>query len=308
MTVESITGQAIDRIQALVKNAEGFTIHTTTPPSGVEGLPQSFPIGMDHRANQNGQGPFSLRKFAEEWRLFPERRRGTATVTTLESFIRLATYHRTSTTAVFADTGPRPSLTCVLDYHPTAAGDPEFCEHRVTYNFPLSDEFQAWSGQDGKTMDQGEFAAWVEEHIADLAEANPEETANNEALFRTKTATPGHMIELSRGLLVNVDSVMKNAVVLQTGEASMIFEEEHKDSAGGKLIVPGMFMVAIPIFVGGTPVRIPVRLRYRASRGKVSWFFQLFRWKAEVRGRILADLDMVADAGFPTYEGAPERS
>lgn len=304
-----ISGQAIDRIQELVKNAEDFTIHTVPVPNNADaGLPSSFPIGMDHRTNQNGLGPVPLRKFAEEWRVFPERRKGTATATTLHSFIELVNYHRIGSTAIFADTGQRPSLTCVVDYHPTPDGTPAFCEHRIVYTFPLSDEFQAWTKQDGQVMDQGEFTAWVEEHIADLTEATSEEVAKNEALFRTRTATPAHMIELSRGLAINVDSTVKNATVLQTGEASIIFEEEHKDATGAKLIVPGMFMVSIPVFVGGVPVRIPARLRYRVLRGKVTWFFQMFRWKAEVRERILADLAIVHDeTTVLTYEGAPER-
>ncbi len=309
MTETLIPGSAIERIQALAKNAEDFTVHTFETPKDIVGLPGTIPVGMDHRTNANGKGPIDLRDFAEKWRICPERRRGIATATTLASFIDLVNYHKLNESAIFAKTDHEsPSLLCVVDYHPEPSQFPSFCEHRIQYTFPLSDEFKAWSDQDAESMTQADFAAWVEEHIADLTAPTPEEETANEGLFRTRTATPAQMIELSRGLQVNVASVVKSATVLQTGEVGMVFQETHHDGAGEKLTVPGMFMVAIPIFVAGAAVRIPVRLRYRVSGGKVSWFFQMFRWRALVRERVVSDLEIVArETAIPAYEGHPER-
>ncbi len=306
---ETITGSAIEQIKALTKNAEDLTVHQFDPPEDVLGLPASIPVGMDHRSNANGKGPIDLREYAEKWRIFPERRKGTATATTLASFIGLVNYHKLQESAIFAVTSYKePSLLCVVDYHPVPAQVPSFCDHRIQYSFPVSDEFRAWSEQDAVPMAQTDFSAWVEEHIADLTAPTAEEEASNQDLFRTKTATPAQMIELSRGLQVNVASVVKSATVLQTGEVGMVFQETHHDGAGEKLTVPGMFMVAIPIFVAGEVVRIPVRLRYRVGSGKVSWFFQMFRWRALVRERVVADLDIVQqETSVPAYEGSPER-
>lgn len=295
----------VDRIAELGKEASDFEIETFSPPAGAVGLPSAIDFGFDHR---ECGGVKDLAELAEKWRLHPARRKGTAAITTLQSFISLVNRHKTEHSVIFAETTwPNPSLTAVVDYHEKENGKPQFNQHRVHYAFPLTDEFKEWAGRDGKAMTQHDFAAFIEDRVAELADPTEEERQEFEPLFNTRFATPADMLTLSRGLEVNVAAQVKNAVTLQSGEGQIVFVEEHKDGKGDKIIVPGLFMISVPAFLAGEPVRLPARLRYRAANGSLSWFYQLYRWKNFLRDRVVSDLSWAeSETELPAYEGKPE--
>lgn len=295
----------LKEIARLAREAAGLSFATITPPAGSIGLPSAIPVAVKH-----GQQPelVSLASEAERWRLFPKRRTGTAKVLTLESFTRLVEYHRTPTTVVFADTNWKtPSLTAVLDYHPNHGEAPQNGTHRVHYAFPLSEEWKAWSGINGQKLDQGQFAAFIEDHIAELATPTADEVAQAETTFGMKVATPAEMMQLSRGLTVNVESRVKQIKTLQTGEGVLEWNEQHTDADGKPLRVPGMFILSLAPFFNGSTARIPARLRYRAAGGSVTWYVQLFRPDVHVTNRIVADLyEFHEQTGITLFEGSPE--
>lgn len=304
---EAVNAEAVKEIAALAKHASGGTVLKISVPG--EGLPDTIPVLFDHR--QSGSGLTSLKRFIEEFRETPERKKGTARVNTLASFIDLTVRHMDKHSAIFAQASwPDPSLTAVLNYNEAnddAEGDARWGDHRVHYAFPVTDEFAAWAKQDGQTMSQADFAAFIEEHVFELADADSGERTQYEALFRTRFASPSQMVELSRGLQVFVSAIAKTNVTLQSGEGEITFAEEHMNHAGQKITVPGLFMVSMPAFLGGDPVRIPTRLRYRVSGGKIVWLFQMHLWKSVLRERVVADLALASSATkLPTYEGSPE--
>lgn len=301
---EAVNGEAVDKIAALAKSAADLQIASVSV-SGV-GLPSSFPLAFDRR--QGGAGLIGLRDQAEKWRIAPERKRGTAKLATLQSFIDLTNRHKDDHSVIFAVAEwPTPSLTAIINYNQSGDGAARFGDHRFVYPFPLTDEFKAWAGKYGTKMTQGEFAAFIEERVFELADPTPAEADQFEKILRTNFASPSRMMELSRGLQVNVESVAKSGVTLQSGEGEIQFVEEHRDQKGEKLIVPGLFMISLPAFIGGDPVRIPVRLRYRVSGGAITWFYQMYRWKEFLRERVIADLDLAEKhTSLPTFEGSPE--
>lgn len=306
---------AVEKIAALAKDAAGLTMHSVTTNGLGEGLPSSIPFAFDHRV---GGGIKDLTDVIEKWRLYPTRRRGTATVNTLQSLIDLTNRHKSPHSAVFCATSwPNPSITSVINYHdmvnstaaePAAAGaKAQFGDHRILYPFPVTEEFKAWADQDGEAMKQVEFAAFIEERVAELTQATPQEEAEFGQVFQTKMATPADMLVLSRGLEVNVAGSVKQQHRLQSGEAEIVFTEEHLDGAGNKITVPGLFMISVPAFLDGDPVRLPARLRYRVGGGQVTWFYQLYRWKELLRERVVADVATVeVETALPIYEGSPE--
>lgn len=300
------TGPAVDSISQLAQDAAGCSI-VDVPTDGLgDGLPPSVPFMFDHRSD--GGGMVQLKDTIEKYRLVPERRRGTAQATTLQSFIDLINYHKDESSALFAKAAwPGPSLTAIVDYHKVDK-KPRHLDHRIVYEFPVTDEFKAWIDFDGKPFTQGEFAAFIEEHAAELASPFDKERADYTSLFKTDFATPTMMITLSRGLQVNVEAVVKNHVTLQSGEGEIQFVEEHVDKKGDKLKVPGLFMVSVPAFLDGEPLRLPARLRYRVGGGKVTWFYQLYRWKFWLRDRVQQDLGVVErETAIKAFEGSPEK-
>jgi uncharacterized protein YfdQ (DUF2303 family) len=277
--------------------------------NGDLGLPTTVPLVFDPATGK----PLDVRALFEAWRIRPTRKRGTAKVNTLQSFTDLVDRHAdASRSVVFADADWRkPSLTAVLDYHAVDSG-PDLASHgthRVHYAYPLSDEWRAWVDADGKSFEQVEFAAFLEDRIADLADPTPQEREHFEQTFGTKIATPAEVFTLARGLEVKVEARVKAASRLQDGAAQIVFEEEHRDAKGEAIRVPGMFFLQVAPFVMGAPVRLPVRLRYRVAGGSIRWQFVMFNPGSFVAERVRADLNMVAEVtGLPVFEGTPEMS
>lgn len=158
-------------------------------------------------------------------------------------------------------------------------------------------------------MEQKEFAWFLEDRVAELASPTDHERVTLEDQFATTLATPAQVVELSRGLKVNVDTQVKVSTVLQTGEGQIAWEETHNGTDGKPIKVPGMFILYIAPFFMGEKVRVPVRLRYRPKDGKMIWFYQIYRPDIAItehlRTHILEAKDILE---LPVFEGSPEMS
>jgi len=268
-----------------------------------EGLPALVPVMWDRK----GQKAISVHGLIEEFRIAPARRKGIAQVDTLASFIALIDRHKDEQSALFGKTSwPDPKLTAVLNYD-SAAAPARFGDHRIEYAFPLTEEFKAWVGANAKPMPQDIFAAFMEEHAAELAAPTDGERSEYERLFKEIFATPSEVIELSRHLEVFVGARAKQGIRLQSGERTIEFSEEHKDAKGQPIAIPGIFMVSVPAFVDGDAVRLPARLRYRISGGDIKWLYQLYRWETYLREQVGHALkEAAAKTALPAFEGSPE--
>lgn len=296
-------------IQAIVSLADAaakLTIeHVPTETLGG-GLPEKIPIALDRRTG----GFKSMKSLIEEWRETPAYREGRSAVTTLDSFIALVQRHKRAESVIFAKTNwQAPQLLAVIDYHPEEAGEESGrLKHRVGYDFPLSDEWRKWVAIHGTKLEQAEFAAFIEDHIGDVAAPIEFEGEDFGGQFQTTVGTPADLMQLSRGLQINVESAVKTAIITQSGEGRISFEETHRDADGNALKVPGIFVLNIAPFFMGEAVRVPVRLRYRVIGGKLYWFLNLHRPDIHVTKRVRADLEKVhAETELPTFEGEPEK-
>jgi uncharacterized protein YfdQ (DUF2303 family) len=253
----------------------------------------------------------SVKKLIDEYRTAPERKKGTATLNEPGSFIAHVLRMKDPSTALFAKIDREaPRITAVYDYH-NLDGSPRFGEHRAVYPFPLSEEWKLWSSRNGEThaMDQQDFAEFIEDRQPDLEppKSAGEKTREYVDALGCDLATPGQVIALSRGLSVTVDQEMVSAIRLGSGELQMVFKETHKGINGEPLSVPGAFLIAIPFFVGGQPMVIPVRLRYRASQGSVRWWYQLALIDVLFREAIDLEIAKINDAvGLTAFIGSAE--
>lgn len=313
--INGVDSNVLARIEDLAVKATGIDIVTIAAPDTLDGVPKQIPVGIRHGLSPDVVG---LARHFDDYRLYPQMRTGTANVLTLASFIALVNRHKDDDSAIFAETAmPKPSLTGVIDYHENRndgdagvieAAIPRFGKHRIHYEFPLTEEFQTWSKMNGKPMEQADFAAFIEEHAAELAAPLDGERSEYEPLFKEKFATPAELIDLSRNLEILVSSRVKRAERLQSGERVVVFESQHQTAAGEPVQIPGIFMVAVRAFVDGDPVRIPARLRYRMGAGAIHWFYQLYRADYWLRCQVQEDLRTAGEAtGLPTFEGSPEK-
>jgi uncharacterized protein YfdQ (DUF2303 family) len=299
--MDTLSETAVKAIAELADRA-GHKVTTFSVPSTAKGVPTSIPILINGATGSAS----SLSGLLEPWRTRPERKIGTAAVNTLESFIDLVERHKTDNSVIFADTDwQRPSLTAVVDYH--AAEEAAFGQHRIHYAFPRSEEWKVWTDKHGKPLNQVDFAEFIEDHIQDLTAPDGLEEEGFERLFSCKVGYPNDLVMLSRGLQINAEVRVKNAIKLQTGESQITFEEDHKNADGHPINVPGVFVINIPIFHGGAATRIPVRLRYKLRDGVIAWTFLLHRPDVYITEEVRRDLERAArELDLPKFEGKPE--
>ena len=253
----------------------------------------------------------SIKGLLDEYRVAPERRKGTAVFSDLASFIVHAKRFGDADSVIFADDSrTAPSVVSVLDYHrATPDGAPRFGQHRGAYTFPLSDEWIAWTAQNGAAMKQADFARFIEDRLADVADPSSVTGSALEwaARIGVTYATPSKLLELSRGLTVRVNQSVRNEHALSNGISQINFATEHTDPNGAPLDVPGALVVAVPVFRRGAPYAMPVRLRYRIGDGKIAWSFELARVDAVFEHALGEALDLVASqTSLPVLRGKPE--
>lgn len=231
--------------------------------------------------------------FFDNARDAPRFRRGTASMTSIDSFIDHVNRFGDKDSAVFADDSKTaPKLTAVLDYHRAdkdvgadrEIGGYRHGRHRTTFAFPLSEEWKAWIKRDGTVMTMGEFALFLENRIGDIAIAGdefPEDIARFVNLNggADSIADYATLVELSRGLKVYETANVEEEVKHSSGEGLIRFSVEHetRTRAGGTVKVPTMFFIAIPVFAKGPFYRIGARLRYRKTPEGVKFWYDLYR-------------------------------
>lgn len=266
-------------------------------------------------------------------RLQPERRKGTATLTQLDSLISWAIRHKDAGSVLFANPGLRrdPSLTCIVNY--SHAGAEEISrhspsvvarhgDHRGIYTFPFSEEWKAWGGISGKPLDKDEMGEFIEKYAYTIEDPTPAIIAATEsednATWENKLIVLARQIDGRYGQLVQLLHMSRQFQVFETsnlavttnrdtGEASIQFVNEHADPEGAPIKVPNLVIVAIPVFDGGARYRIPVRFRYRRAGQSVKFTLSLHNANRAFDAAFDEAITFAAtETGLPLFLGAPE--
>lgn len=290
--------------QAIIEAVERLDEMEVIPLDLGEGLTNKSLVVLP-----NGKTIHSLKKFTDEYRKRPERKTGTARLTTLESFNRYTQRHMTTDSAVFVDdtNAAAPRIVSIFD---AAHKEPDHQQHRAQYDFPLSDEWRKWASVAEKWLSQADFAAFIEDRIADVLD--PAKAGDVAKVFAASVGTslgsPARLLELSRGLSVSVNCEMRQHVNLGTGETQLVFKEEHKDENGAPLKFFTAFCIVIPVFKLGPAYSVPVRLRYRATSSKqVIWQVTLQRTDHVFENAIAEASRSVEEVtSLPVFRGKPD--
>lgn len=258
--------------------------------------------------------PTSIKKLVDEHAEQPDRREGTANLHALESLVAWTNRFKNPNSAIFASArgdGGDPSIEAIIDYHHAGPdGEPRFGRHRGVYRCPLSDEWKAWKATVGRSFSQADFAAFIEDRILDVLDPEQAGSMAGDMMraLACQLAPPARLMELSRGLQVNVGSMVRNAKNLSSGESQVVFQEEHRDAAGAPLQIPGAFLIGIPVFRSGDLYQIPVRLRYRVKDGAISWSLDLYRADRIFDSAFDDAVTRASEAtGLPVFRGSSEK-
>ncbi|WP_422074160.1 DUF2303 family protein [Tranquillimonas rosea] len=270
----------------------------------------------------------TVRKHAEA--VQPSRRTGTARIETIDSLVEWCLRFKGPGTALFATSGNEtfaPRLTCIENWHLGGASNPnelqldaaQHADHRAVYNFPVSDEWKAWTGISGKMLDKDEMGEFIEEHAMDFLDPTPpllDSTAKPEhdwerAMIDVSEKLGGRfaqyrqMVEMARAFSVHETSSLAAKTNRDTGEQTVEFKEEHRDAEGHPVKIPNLFMIAIPVFDRGPRYRLAVRLRYRKAGASVKFVMTVYQPERAARDAFEeAVQDATERTGAPLFYGA----
>ena len=203
---------------------------------------------------------------------------------------------------------------------PNPDAKPQFGKHRGAYEFPVSDEWKAWTGVDEKQMSQIDFATFLEDHILDVMTDPLVGTDSDSSLSAAdiqlrdmrnliggSIASPQRIMELSRGLAIYEKGLVAGAINISSGEAAISFKTENVDEQGSPIKVPNLFLVGIPVFRFGARYRLIVRLRYRKNGGTITWMMSLHKPEEVFRAAVGETADRFkAETGAPLFFGKAE--
>lgn len=264
--------------------------------------------------------------------LKPARRKGTARFDDLQSLIEWSNRFKGETSALFAKPDmAAPTLSCIADYHAAGAvdqtspnGDPtaRHCHHRAIYNFPLSEEWKAWMGISGNPLEKDDLGEFIEAHAKDIMDPTPAVLAGKESdknqKWENRLIQTAQQIEGRYGQLTQLLAMSKQFQVFETsnlqvktnrdtGEQEIQFLNEHKAADGKPLNIPNLIIIAIPVFMGGAPYRMPVRFRYRKMGGSVRFILSIYNPEKAFEAAFKEAVEEATKATeLPTFMGTPE--
>lgn len=195
----------------------------------------------------------------EQHQYIPRRLRGIVLPHTLASFVEYATRHRDGGTTVWVDQVAFKIVAVLNDHEPDQG---RWGDHRAVLQLLKTPEWEHWTSQDGKYLDQNTFAEHLQDGIMEIVDPDG--------------AT---LLEVAQTIQGKTKVDWKQATRLDNGEIQLGYHEEIQATAGrsGQLEIPSQLVLAISPFYGERPHTITARLRYRIREGNLTIGYKLDR-------------------------------
>lgn len=269
--MSQIEGSAVQEIRDLT----AAILKTTTDiPSVV--IPEGFTVSS-----------------LEKLQLSPSRIRQITNLISPGSLIAYINRFRNERSVVFADK-TKTRIVAVLDFHQDA-DYANWCEHKAIYDCPFSDDWKAWSANDGEKMDQIRFAEFLENNIKNVAPVSDNYSG------------PSGTELLEMVLAFQETRKVEFKSVKRLSDGTCQFQYNDDKTGGGNTKIPEKISLAISPFHNGTPYQVDARIRYRLKDGQLVLWYELIEPKAVVEHafqEIVTDMENQLGDDLPIYEGS----
>jgi|GEM_PF-6417850 len=143
-------------------------------------------------------------------------------------------------------------------------------------NFKLVREGSSYSVFNGGQRIYGPTATtWRQTHL--IATKRPQSTRTATAQkIEGRYGQLTEMLKISKQFQVHETSNLTVKTNRDSGEQEIQFVNEHKAPDGKPISIPNLLIIAIPVFLGGAPYRMPVRFRYRKSGANIGFILSLY--------------------------------
>jgi uncharacterized protein YfdQ (DUF2303 family) len=219
------------------------------------------------------------------------RKAGMATLGDLDSFLTYAADQAMHNQGyIYADLEGRKFTVVFNDYRDAeAAGWRDF---RAVYQAQFSREFAIWLGRAGKSMEQEEFAIFLEDNIADVVEPSGEVLLQIATTLQAKTE-------------INFNSSRR----LDNGQVQLTYAEVIDARAGvqGSIEIPREFAIGVRLFQNGDGFKLKARFKYRLiGGGKIKFWYELDRVENAIEQAFLEYVAKVkAESNYTVLIGTP---
>lgn len=248
----------------------------------------------------------------------PRRVKGTVLLDRMASVVAYVNEFKAPSSAGFVYTqGGNITMDVVIDHHegrtvrPSAPADDtgaRWCQHTARYPFPVSPELKAWLAVNGKDMSQESMAAFLEDHLAEVCPADDPGARTQElaGLLGVTIASASSLLSFARRSAAVASCYVSEKRDPHTGAVEHIYQEEVNHQTEDKAVIkpPGVFAVQLPVLVGGTVYRLPVRLRSKVKGRSIAWSFEVYRLDQAIELAVDEEVNaFVAATGVPVYRG-----
>jgi hypothetical protein len=230
----------------------------------------------------------------------PDHIRQEVTLRDPESFALYVKRHQQLHTVLFATLPVLGSFqgacfTAIFDYHAGGQGEanlPARCAHRAHYPCPPSLPWATWLGQNGQPLKQSEFTDFIE--------------ANALEIVSPDSAT---LMEIALNFQAHSEAEFSSKIDRTSGAVQLVYQEtiEQGRPMEGKMKLPPMIELRLPVFEGGEEFTLKARLAFSVASKRLTIAYHLQRPHDVFRQALLFIREDIAGAtGLIPLTGAPK--
>lgn len=220
----------------------------------------------------------------------PHRKHTAVTLADLDSFLKYAEDQASPANCyIYAHPDTRTLVAVLNDHGKGFSGIPGWRDFRASYTAELSREFSAWHKNDRRPMEQEEFATFLEDNVADIAEPSGET-----------------MLQVALTLQAKTEVAFSSSRRLDNGQVQLTYTETIDARAGaGDIMIPREFALGLRLFKNGEGYKVKARLKYRLGGAKVKFWYELDRVENAIEDAFKAYMDKARGSKFTVLIGRP---
>jgi uncharacterized protein YfdQ (DUF2303 family) len=233
----------------------------------------------------------------------PELQQGNVALTAAESFIYYVNQHKRPDSLIYANGENSAKFIAVFDEHNKfdnstyeesfleGCQNGIFAQHRdfrATLTLEWSQEWKTWKNNNRKPATQLDFANFIEENLDDLIEPTGSEMLTTVLEFQSAK-----------------DGRFNSKANLQNGSVEFVYVDNVTQESG-KLTMPTMITINIPVIKHSTPQPISARLKYRVKDSTLLIWYEIIRAYRIEDDAIQTIADKIAETtSLPVLHGDP---